>query len=71
MKIQKRTQIWFWKFYAILFDLRPRVHLPKFRDYPIACTPLIEGCDSYVYPEGIKVLFEWEEKGHRWIVFSR
>jgi len=47
------------------------MHLPRFGDYPIASTPLIEGQKEYPYPEGVKVLFEWEEKGHKWIVFSR
>lgn|GEM_PF-6622781 len=71
MKLLKRIQILFWKSYAIIFDLRPRMHLPRFGDYPIASTPLIEGQKEYPYPEGVKVLFEWEEKGHKWIVFSR
>ena len=44
------------------------MHLPRYRDYPIASCDIAE---KYDYPEGIKVLFEWEEKGHHWIVFSR
>ena len=71
LKLIKKAQILFWKTYAILWDLRPRKHLPKFVDRPIASTPLIEGQKEYPYPEGVKVLFEWEEKGHKWIVFSR
>ena len=71
MKFIKRIKILFWKSYAILWDLRPRMHLPKFINYPIASTPIIEGQRSYDYPEGIKVIFEWEEKGLHWIVFTR
>ena len=50
---------------------RPRLHLPKYSDYPIASTPIIPGRKKYDYPLGVKVLYEWEEKGHRWIVFKR
>ena len=60
--------IFFWTTYAKVWDLRPRVHLPKYNDYPIAKCPIAE---KYDYPPGIKVLFEWDEKGHHWIVFSR
>lgn len=69
--ILKKIRLTFWKNYAFLWDLRPRVHLPKYTDFPIASTPIVEGQEEYSYPEGIKVIFEWEEKGHRWIVFSR
>ena len=67
----ERINILFWKTFAIFWDLRPRMHLPKYRDRPIASTPIVVGQEDYLYPEGIKVLYEWEERGHRWIVFSR
>ena len=67
----KKMKIFFWKTFAKYWDLRPRLHLPKYRDYPIASTPIVKGQYAYKYPEGCKILFEWEEKGHRWIVFSR
>lgn len=67
----KWIKIQFWKAVAIIWDLRPRKHLPKYRDYPIASTPIIFGQEKYDYPEGVRVLYEWEEKGHRWIVFTR
>lgn len=61
-------KILFWKTFSIVWDIRPRLHLPKYTDYPIASTDI---ADSYEYPEGIKILFEWDEKGKHWIVFSR
>jgi len=64
----QRMKIWFWKSYAIIFDLRPRIHIPHYTDYPIAKCNI---SDHYEYPIGIKVLFEWDEKGHHWIVFTR
>ena len=67
----KRIKILFWKTVAIIWDLRPRKHLPKYSDYPIASTPIVVGQKEYSYPDGVKILYEWEEKGHRWIVFSR
>lgn len=66
----KKVKILFWKLYACLFDLRPRIHLPTYSDYPIACTEINES-GVYEYPHGIKVLYEWDEKGKHWIVFSR
>ena len=45
------------------------MHLPKYADFPIASTDI--NVHGYSYPEGIKVLYEWEEKGRHWIVFSR
>lgn len=68
MKYIKKIQIKFWKVYGIFWDLRPRIHLPKYKDYPIASTDI---ADKYEYPIGYKVLFEWDEKGKHWIVFSR
>lgn len=70
-RIFKKIQILFWKTYAKLWDLRPRKHRGEFSDYPIASTPIVLGQKEYNYPEGVKVLFEWEEKGHHWIAFSR
>ena len=65
-----KIKILFWKTIAIVWDLRPRKHLPRYIDYPIASTPIIDGVKEYNYPEGVKVLYEWDEKGHHWIVFS-
>lgn len=67
----KRLKIKFWILFAKIWDLRPRKHLSKFSNYPIASTPIVVGQEEYEYPEGVKVLYEWEEKGHKWIVFSR
>lgn len=64
----KRVTILFWKAVAIVWDRRPRMHLPSYVDYPIASTDI---ADSYDYPPGVKVLYEWDEKGLHWIVFSR
>ena len=64
----KKLQIWFWKAFACIWDLRPRLHLPQYVDRPILITPI---ADKYDYPEGMTVLFEWDEKGHHWIVVSR
>jgi hypothetical protein len=63
-KIQKVL----WKLVGKIWDVRPRLHLPKYSDYPIASCDIQE---KYDYPETIKVLFEWDEKGKHWIVFSR
>jgi hypothetical protein len=64
----KNVKILFWKFFAKFWDLRPRMHLPTYTDYPIASCEIQE---NYDYPEDIKVLFEWDEKGKHWVVFSR
>jgi hypothetical protein len=64
----KTIKIYFWKTIAIIWNLRPRLHLPKYSDYPIASTDI---ADNYNYPEEIRVLFEWDEKGKHWIVFTR
>lgn len=66
--MRQKFKIFFWKNYAKIWDLRPRLNLPRYVDYPIANTPI---ADKYDYPEGIKILYEWDEKGHHWIVFSR
>lgn len=63
-----KIKIYFWRMVGIVWDLRPRIHLPKYSDYPIASTEI---ADEYTYPESMKVLFEWDEKGKHWIVFSR
>ena len=63
-----KLRILFWKTVAIVWDLRPRLHLPKYIDYPIASCDL---ADDYEYPVGYKILFEWDEKGKHWIVFTR
>lgn len=67
----KKLVILFWKAVAIVYDARPRIHLPKYSDYPIASTDIIDGVERYEYPKDIKVLFEWDEKGKHWIVFTR
>lgn len=64
----KKLQILFFKAVAMFWDLSPRLHLPRYSDYPIASTDIAE---SYEYPKGFKVLFEWDEKGRHWIVFAR
>jgi hypothetical protein len=66
-----KLKILFWKAIALVWDIRPRMHLPKYSDYPIASTDIIEGQEVYYPPEGVKVLFEWNEKGKHWIAFSR
>lgn len=53
---------------GFFLDLRPRLHLPRYTDYPIASCDISE---NYYYPDGIKILFEWDEKGRHWIVFTR
>lgn len=63
-----KLSIFFWKTIGIAWDLRPRLHFPKYSTYPIASTEI---SNEYEYPEGVKVLFEWDEKGKHWIVFSR
>jgi len=68
MKIIKKITILFWKAVAIIWDLRPRMCLPKYKDFPIARTNI---ADEYLYPKGTKVLYEWDEKDYHWIVFSR
>ena len=50
-----------------LNKLKPIKHLPKYSNYPIASMPI---SDKYSYPENVEILFEWNEKGHHWIVFS-
>ena len=67
----KKLQILFWKTYAKIWYLRPRMHFPQYTDYPIAYIAKDDWEKDFKYPEGIKVLFEWEEKGHIWIVFTR
>jgi hypothetical protein len=65
---KENIKIWFWKMVAIVWDARPRKHLPRYSDYPIASTDI---ADKYEYPEGCKVLYEWDEKGRHWIAFTR
>ena len=67
----KKLQIIFWKTLGIVWDFRPRLHLPKYCDFPIASTDIVSGMGEYTYPSGVRVLFEWDEKGKHWIVFSR
>jgi hypothetical protein len=64
----EKIKIWLWKCLAIVWDYRPRLHLPRYIDYPIASCDI---ADKYEYPAGYKILFEWDEGGKHWIVFSR
>ena len=66
----KRIKIIFWTTVAKLLDLRPRIHLPEYKDYPIAETEIRED-GSYNYPDGIIILYEWDELGKHWIAFMR
>lgn len=68
MKLKKKIQIYFWKLVGIVYDKRPRLHLPRYSDYPIASC---EMKDEYDYPKGCIVLYEWDENGKHWIVFTR
>ena len=63
-----RIQITFWRLLAIFIDLRPRLHLPKYKDYPVAWCYM---ADTYIYPDNVRVIFEWDELGRHWIVFTR
>lgn len=63
-----KVKILFWKVIGIIWDIKPRLHLPKYRDFPIMSTEIAE---DYKYPEGIKILFTWDENGRHWCVFSR
>ncbi len=68
----KRLQILFWKTFAKYWDLRPRLHLPKYCDYPIASCPIQEEYDYSIFKDaGAKILFEWDEKGHHWVAYTR
>lgn len=67
----KKLIILFWKTVGIVYDFRPRLHLPKYSDFPIASTDILNGVEKYSYPDGIKILYEWDEKGKHWIVFTR
>ena len=66
--INHKVKILFWKTIAIIWDLRPKMHLPKYKDFPIASTDI---ANSYTYPEGFCILYEWNEKGKHWIVFTK
>ena len=68
----KKLVIMFWKVIGIVYDFRPRLHLPKYSDFPIASTEIkIDGKYDYSSLVGIKILYEWDEKGKHWIVFTR
>jgi hypothetical protein len=68
----KKLKIWFWKNFAKMWDLRPRLKPTKYSDYSIARTPIADSNDYSVFDNaGMKVLYEWDEKGRHWIVFSR
>ena len=61
----------FWKVVGILIDIRPRKIPVEYFDRPIASTDIILGKGEYDYPEGVVVLYEWDEKGKHWIIFIR
>lgn len=64
----KKITILFWKTVGKIWDLRPRMHPPKYSDYPIASCNIME---EYDYPPHVKILYEWDEYGKHWIVFTR
>lgn len=66
--MKTKLKILFWKSIGIIWDLRPVLHLPKYIDYPIISTEIK---DVYEYPEGVKILYEWDEKGRHWAVITR
>lgn len=66
--MKNKLKILFWKTIGIVLDRRPVLHLPKYASYPIMSTDI---SDSYTYPSGIKILYEWDEKGKHWAVFIR
>lgn len=66
----KKLVIIFWKTVGCFLELQPRMHLPTYSDYPIACTEIDEN-NEYEYPNNIIILYEWNEKGRHWIVFMR
>lgn len=70
--MKEKLKILFWKIITCIWDVRPRLHLPKYSDYPIASTDI---ADEYDYSSldnvGVKILFEWDEKGKHWVVFTR
>jgi hypothetical protein len=68
--ILKRLEGLIWKIVALVWEVSPTRHLPMYRDYPIA-SAAIEKDGKYTYPKGIEILFEWDEKGKHWIVFTR
>ena len=68
--LRKKIIIFFWKTVARLLDLRPRKIPSDAIDLPIAYTEDLS-IDRLEYPEGIVVLYEWEEHGKKWIAFVR
>ena len=64
----ERLKILFWKTISLFWNFEPRLHLPKYSNEPILSTEI---ADSYTYPENCLILYEWDEKGKHWMVFSR
>lgn len=66
----KKLQILFWKIVAILYDLRPSNLPNKYSNRPIAWR-WDNGEEEISYPDHIKILFQWREKGKHWVVYTR
>lgn len=67
-KVKKfNLEIILWNIVGFFWNLRPTKHLPQYKDHAIASCKI---SDKYDYPEGVEVLFEWDEKGRHWIVFT-
>lgn len=70
--MKQKILILFWKIFAKIFDLRPRLHLPEYTDYPIASCDIKDKYDySHFTNNGFIILYEWDEMGKHWIVFTR
>jgi hypothetical protein len=68
----KKIKIMFWKTIGCIWDVRPRLHLPKYIDYPIASCDIADKYDYSTFEmAGVKILFEWDENGKHWVVFTR
>jgi len=66
----KWLQILFWKTVAIIWDYRPSNLPNEYHDRPIAWRWDNEK-EDIEYPNHIKILYEWREKGRHWIAFTR
>jgi len=70
----QKLKIWFWKTVAVLWDYRPSNLPNRYNDFPIAYRWEDQSdwpFEEFEYPENVKILYEWREKGKHWIVFSR
>lgn len=66
----RQIKVWFWKIIAIVYDYRPSKLPNRYTDRPIAWR-WDNGETDFDYPEHIKILYEWREKGKHWIIFTR